>query len=279
MGAIMSPRVDWHDGAVLIADAQLNAWTVGPNLLATGRCPRCDGSVSRQFYLDGVVLATDDEKPAYPVDVPVFVSCNCDEQHDGRPDGRRNGCGAWWVARLRSSDSGYGLISESDEAVWRAARDVDEAATRSESALTTASEKWVPGVAALTSILGLASVVLARDAVADLPLAAKWAAYLLVVAAVSCATAAVWLSYRAAFGWPRSFSLTSAADVVALARELNMRAASSARYLKAAVGLAVGSVVALVVAVGVLWLVPVEESQTEQPAPTSARQGVGWFHV
>ncbi len=199
-----------------VLPVNLDTWQVNQQLLAYGRCPRCGEGSNQQLQFDGVLV----------IDAPKLFRCNCSAAHAGRPARLNNGCGAWWVGRVHSSDGmTFSVAAEPGPTLHSAAAAV---ATENESdAVAVATERWVPGVAAMLGLSGLASAVVARDAVSALPWVWALVAYLLVCVTVVAAGGATYLAYRA-----------------------------SATHLRRAVFLACLSTFTLLVALGVLWLYP-----------------------
>jgi hypothetical protein len=249
---------EWHEARVAVTDEQMSTWHVGRGLLATGKCPRCTDDAGVDIQLEGTIAIAGAE-PVENVDAPYMMRCNCDASHRRRPI-RRQGCGAWWIARVKSEGSGYVLRAEPDEELRRAAQAVGEGVEQAREGMTAAAEKWIPAISALTGLFGLASVVIARDAVTALSFGWRLIAYTLVCLAVAGAMGAIVLAYRAAYGWPRQVSFRSTGDLLAAAQALEERTAAAASRLRGAVLVALGSVVALLVALGILWLRPVTPS-------------------
>ncbi|MDO0928908.1 hypothetical protein QQY24_27140 [Streptomyces sp. TG1A-8] len=65
-------------------------------LLACGPCPRCAAPLEIPVVLTTVRLMSW-RAPARPGPIEVPMACNCDEDHDHRPDGVTEGCGAFWL--------------------------------------------------------------------------------------------------------------------------------------------------------------------------------------
>jgi hypothetical protein len=79
-------------------------------VVATGPCPRCDHDVAYRQPLDAVggeplaVLGADRLADA-PIDpyVGLTVSCSCIEDHEGRPDTIKVGCGINFRVEVRAN--------------------------------------------------------------------------------------------------------------------------------------------------------------------------------
>lgn len=73
-----------------------------------GPCPRCGHEVHFSLVLDVVTgersgtLSNDSPLVADDEYVPVPVSCQCGEAHEGRPDAVKHGCGINFMVEIES---------------------------------------------------------------------------------------------------------------------------------------------------------------------------------
>lgn len=245
------PNEPWEPKEVV--PESLAAWQVNHTLLAYGPCPHCGDQADEQLHGGGTVVVAS-VQPA-DLDAPAVFTCNCTGGHAGRPAGLQ-GCGALWVARVKKVGAHFEFSPESDAGLRKAAVVVAKATEDAHATVTAAADKWVPGVAALLGLSGVATAVVARDAVSALSTCWRVSAFALVCLAVLGAAIATVLVYRAAYGWPTSVSLTSAAKVLEAARKLQERASKAASHLKISVSVALAAVIALLAALGIIWLQP-----------------------
>ena len=122
--------------------------------------------------------------------------------------------------------------------------------------LRNAAEKWIAGVTALFGLFGLAGVTLTRSAVMGLN--TWWQVYVGIAAAISVALAglAIYLSYRAAYGWPvtRPILDNDALRDWYAAQQAAPRV--QAKFLRNGARAAAGALGALVATVGLMWFAP-----------------------
>jgi hypothetical protein len=109
---------------------------------------------------------------------------------------------------------------------------------------------------AIVGILGLASVVVAKDAVEGLSQWWRGGAFGLVAVAVLVAAIATALVYRAAFGWPKEVALGTDEQLLAAAEEITKRNSRIAGGVRVGVSLSFVSLVALLGALAIFWLQP-----------------------
>lgn len=253
--------VTWQEGPAELRADSLASWQgqeeVPGSLTLTGECPRCRTTFSTTVS-GSAVINTSAAKGQAVFDAPTLFQCACSEGHAGRPATRMLGCGAFWVARptLESGAARYHLEPVTQPQLVQAATLVAQDAQATATGLRSLAEKWIPGVAAITGILGLASVVVAADSVAGLSQGWRVAAYGLVAGAVVLAATATALVYRAAFGWPKDVPVKTEADLLAAAELIAGRNTRVANSLRTAVGLSFAALAALLIALGILWLQP-----------------------
>jgi hypothetical protein len=183
--------------------------------------------------------------------------CTCEASHKGRPDDVTAGCGRWWLASVvKADDDSYKLVPAVDDSLVFAAKALDDAATGEVAAVRTSAEKWLPGVAAIYGLFGLASLVIGKDSLEKIPVEGRQAIWVLVALGLIVTAAAIYFGYRAAFGW---FSVQDVHDDVKLAAWYRARRnaiTQAPAHLRTALGLAGVSVAILFIAVSILWFVP-----------------------
>jgi hypothetical protein len=168
------------------------------------------------------------------------------------------GCGAYWVARptKHPDENKYGLEPVKEPKLIAAARLVAKESVTTQGGLRTLAEKWIPGIAAIVGVLGLAGLVVSQDAVEGLSQQWRAGSFVLVAGAVIAAVIATVLVYRAAFGWPTEMRLGTDAEVLAAADRLSRDNSTIVQRLRTAVGWSVAAVVALLGALAIFWLQP-----------------------
>jgi uncharacterized membrane protein len=141
-----------------------------------------------------------------------------------------------------------------DPLLVAAAEVLREEAPKQLDILRAAAEKWIGGIVALYTLFGLASISIAKDSIAPLPTVARIAVALLVLIALTQAAFAVYCAYRGAYGLPVIHQVNNDDE---LREWYQQRAAAPSRvahFVKRAVAAALGSLAALTLAVGVIWL-------------------------
>lgn len=238
----------------------------GP-LTFSGPCPQCAHVIevsvqyrsAEEIYVASVPDASTGDDTVRP---PELVMCNCVEGHAVN-NPKRLGCGYFWVARPERTDSRaeWHLQLEGRPHVARAVQALRQGPTDRTNAedrrgVQQVAEKWIPGVAALVGLLGLAGAVIAQDSASALTPGWRWVAYLLVVTAVICAVVATVSAYMAAFGFPASIRWDSEKSIVVAEDRVRNRDRATKVRLLTAVTSAMVALVCLVAALGVLWLAP-----------------------
>ncbi len=259
----------WAEGPAEIDTSSLASWQGEEQtdgiLTLSGACPRCGARITSEVSGSAVIVtAAAEGEPAF--DAATFFQCGCSEPHAGRPPNKSRGCGAYWVARPKKNDSGHRYRLEAvtqPDLVKAATLIAEEGASGERAGLRALAEKWIPGIAAIIGILGLASVVVAKDSVEGLSQGWRGAAFGLVAVAVLAAAGATAFVYRAAFGWPKDMPLETDAQVLAAAREIRARNSKIAGKIRAAVGLSFASLIALLMALAIFWLQPDSERPIE----------------
>jgi hypothetical protein len=250
-------NVAWQDKPITPAPEALARWRrVG--LKAAGPCPRCTDDVNADIYVGNTAVISMAGANEDAFDVPNTFRCNCDETHRGRPRGRE-GCGARWYARVQFAGSGSTTFTPEDDAAVQQATEIVAAAVHdSRSGVRAAAEKWIPGIAAISGLFGLASIVTAKDSIDALTLTTRVVAFVLIGASVILAAVASVLGYAAAFGWPTTLTLNSPDAVRRAADWIAASTQRTARRLRFAVAAGVVSLLLLLTALGLIWVHPRE---------------------
>ncbi|MEW1998941.1 hypothetical protein [Streptomyces coelicoflavus] len=148
---------------------------------------------------------------------------------------------------LRPSDDPY--LVEAAEA-WRTAQ-ADELTS-----LRAGAEKWTAGIASLLGLLGVLGIGLQTDRIAGLTGSGKTTVASLIAAVVILGGFAVVQGCRAAYGWPRTRTVTSDQDLISWYSSLRALPLTAAVRLRGAV-IAAGAALAAVTAAAMLpWLLP-----------------------
>ena len=263
---------DWHGSA---SDAAFNL---------DGPCPECGHDspieISRQ------VTALEGLRVEPPKTLTVDLACGCREAHEGRPDGA-SGCGRdWLVVTTVAGDGTVSLVPVSSasspspappaasppgspgspstapapgpDLVAAAEALRDETAPKQLSDLRSAADKWIGGVTAIFGLFGLAGVTITRNTITGL--GTPWQVGIGIAAAVAIALAglSVYLTYRAAYGWPETYPITNDAELLKWYHARQAAPRVQAEFLKNGVRAACGALLVLVVTVGLLWFAPQE---------------------
>jgi hypothetical protein len=233
--------------------AAWHGWIAGTDLELRGRCPICAHDSPMTVKHEFTAL----EATARPRELAISMSCGCGEPHSGRPASADTGCGRHWNCTATTDAQGRVTLSPlADPALVTAADALRVASATQLASLRGAAEKWIAGVTALFGLFGLAGVAFTRSTVTGL--GTWWQVGIGIAAAVSAALAglAVFLSYRAAYGWPvtRSIPDNDALRDWYAAQQAAPRV--QARFFRHGVRAAAGALGSLVVTVGLLWFAP-----------------------
>ncbi|MGW0638311.1 hypothetical protein [Nocardia salmonicida] len=221
------------------------------NDTAEGECPACGGEMEYEFESTAVAMGAGQ---AASGGTPRQMSCGCKQVHRDNAGEERSGCGHFWYVRVKPDDSPP-LIPETDQSLKHLADQLAAADPGGQEAkVRAAAEKWVGAVTALLGLFGLSGVAFGKDAFAGLDTGIRGLLALVLVVAVAAAGFAVFFVYRAAYGWPRSVDIATVSDLEEWNRNRRASAATAAGYLKAGVHCALGSVVVLCVAAGIVMV-------------------------
>ena len=244
---------------VTIATAQLTSWRAwidGQFLKLAGLCPVCAhesrAAVPRQ------VIAL--EAVAGIHSLTVSVSCACEHVHANRPDGLA-GCGRRWSCTATTdAESQVKLSPLADPTLVAAAEALNASGTAQVTGIRAAAEKWIGGVTAIFSLFGLAGITITRTTLAGL--STWWQAGIAAAAAASIALAglAIFRIYRAAYGWPVTYSVIDDDELRDWYSAQQKAPAIQAGYLRDGVRAAGAALAVLVITVGLLWFAPQQQA-------------------
>jgi hypothetical protein len=275
---------------ILVTDEQLREWVVPPDMRneegapiqVRGPCPRCGHNTTADVVVSVLAVAQSVEGVTLPPmqeRVTRVVECNCGISHPqsvtpgaakpvspdakgaGEPAPTVKSCGRWWLVTILLDPELEHPVRTGDESLLEAAQAVQAAVADEETRIRGSAEKWIAGVSALLSLFGLSGVVVAKDGFADLPAVAAWIAGGLVGVALLAATFAVYLSYRAAYGWPVPVDIRNDEKLREWFAARRMRVVTAASNLRNGVQLACGALAALSMAVAVVWFWPGEDPE------------------
>jgi hypothetical protein len=254
--------VDYRSG-FWVARPALADWTVevlaAGEFRATGQCPRCRHMTGLDVsdVVNEPRLVEDDLPEA---EKTRQATCACNQNHP-KAEGKR-GCGALWLVGLAQGDDGWVVVTGNPD-VRDAAAALDAAVTAESTNLTTTAEKWLPGIAALYGLFGLAGLATASDDVGALDTSIKWLVAGFGIAGLVATAVAIVLAYQAAYGWPTESDVSTDAKLLEWHRNRRVALASRAGNMKASVVGALLATVFLTVAVGLIWFGP----DTPTPKP------------
>ena len=243
---------------------QAKSWAVakvepGGFLSASGKCPACDDETTVEI-LNEVTTVGAVAGSALPHEARTArkIPCRCNSTHNGRPPEISQGCGRWWLVDVVRSSAGasWTLEPAPGDSMLAAADALEQASKTQLDDVRAAAEKWLPGVAALYGLFGLAGVIAGRDTVKTLPTAGKWLVALAALCGLAASTLATYWGYRAAYGWPITSNVSTNEQLQEWYAAQKARAKTAAENLRLAVLASVVAVIALVVAVGLLWFWP-----------------------
>jgi len=119
-----------------------------------------------------------------------------------------------------------------------------------------AVEKWLPGLAALYGLFGLAGIVSARSNVGKLAVGEKWAVAAFALVGLGATIVSIICGYRAAYGWPRTVNVMTNEQLQDWYEERNSRAGKAIGLFRTALVWALIALIALLLAAGTLWVWP-----------------------
>ena len=244
---------------VMIETAQLTSWRAwidGQFLKLAGRCPVCAHESATAVPRQVIAL----EAAAGTHALTVSVSCACEQVHADRPDGVV-GCGRRWSCTATTdAESQVKLSSLADPTLVAAAEALNASGTAQVTGIRAAAEKWIGGVTAIFSLFGLAGIIITRTTLTDL--SAWWQAGIAAAAAASIALAglAIFRIYRAAYGWPVTYSVIDDDELRDWYSAQQKAPAVQAGHLRDGVRAAGAALAVLVITVGLLWFAPQQQA-------------------
>jgi hypothetical protein len=260
-------EVAWEDGPAELKDDSLQEWegqATSGVLELGGPCPRCHHTFTFPVHSTGIIVTataaedTSGDQAIATFNAATLIKCLCGKSHAHPADMSVQGCGAYWVARPKKDPAAnkFALEPEKEPRLIAAATLVAKEGTTAAAGLRTLAEKWIPGIAAITGVLGLAGLVVSKDAIKGLTWEWRGGAFALVAVAVIAAVVATVLVYRAAFGWPSEVPLGTDDEVLAVAEKLSNNNSAIVARLRDAVTSSVVAVTALLLALAIFWLQP-----------------------
>ncbi|WP_459982164.1 hypothetical protein [Nocardioides sp. AN3] len=224
-------ELPWEDGPAEVGPSSLCEWkgVASSGVLdLSGPCPRCGHDSTFNVHQTAIVVTASAAGSTLAEAFDTFnastlFKCRCETVHAHPKKMTVEGCGAYWVARPEREQNAnrYTLKPVTAPKLIAAAQLVAKESVTAHGGLQTLAEKWIPGIAAIIGVLGLAGLVVSKDAVDGLDLGWRIGAFALVAFGVMTAVAATVLVYRAAFGWPTQVPLGTDADVLAAAEQLS----------------------------------------------------------
>jgi hypothetical protein len=286
------PVVTFADQQWLPKPDDFADWTVVPPSgiprTASGPCPSCGHNVKAELNYRGLGRGQAGEGAPSPEErFTTMMRCGCRQNHPDSaiPPVNHPSCGRWWLASVTLSEGTPGprVRPNVDEALEPAAIAWDEFVKSQEPSFRTLAEKWTAAVTALLGLFGLAVFVTSKDVFTGLTPGWKLGAALSVFCALGCAVWAVYLSYRAAYGWPTFIERNSDQALVNWYSGREARLRRDACRLKASVWLAIGELGLLVAAAAVVWFAPHHTAAPSQLlcrfTATATDAGTGIYHV
>jgi hypothetical protein len=267
-------------------------------LLLNGTCPECQHrmgylvrttTVFQQMIRLGqmtylrqnvpIELEVDRERtPELDESLTTKIACNCEQVHSGRDDSKtlegERGCGRYWFSSLQPQDDGTRKVfPAANPYLIEAARTARSASHPELMVIRTAAEKWIGGVTALLGVFTLTGVITGADDVAKLggkrftpisnwTLLPFWELSFVVLAVMATifAALAIFASYKAAYGWPKSRDVKNDEQLGKLYQEWLNAPKTAADSLRLGAQLAAVALAFVVITLLVLWLAPRQES-------------------
>ncbi|MDQ2943662.1 MAG: hypothetical protein M3R21_08345 [Candidatus Dormibacteraeota bacterium] len=264
------PEIEYvPDKRIPVTAEQLATWGfTQPSavLTATGPCAACGHDFSVPIVADivsTIAAAGESTVPAEERTTRRF-GCGCAYDHPNRPASIPGGCGRWWLAAVVQDKSGNrSLIPAPDQGLAAAASALDSASRDELTAVRGWAEKWLPAVAALYGLFGLASIVVGKDALEHVPTLGRVVVAVLVILGLGSTTGAIWFGYRAAFGWMTLQKVENDADLEKWYLQRRAAIAAAPPNLGRALIGAGAALALLMLAVGVIWFWP----PSDPPSP------------
>lgn len=241
---------EYREETVQVDDEDLANWVFEPMTQeATGLCPACRHPTSATIQFEHIALDL-----APPESRPHLISCDCKSEEGHYVAGvDQKRCGRNWFARLTPGVTpAFTSVGDAPQEILDAASAAAERPPIDE--VRRAAEKWTTGVTALTGLFGISGLAFGKDAISELGTGGKTVVMLVLSLATALGVAAIWNSWKAAYGWPSVQSLKTDQQLKAW-YEQRRNSEPSVKKLRAGIGSAILALAALVAAVGltVFW--------------------------
>ncbi|WP_152186836.1 hypothetical protein [Segeticoccus rhizosphaerae] len=265
---------DYSSELLRPAVAEFTGWRVAVNAAGTttsGPCPRCSHLCLIQIQervLQGGAPASLDADIVIEA-IPRRFTCNCEDDHQGRPDQVFAGCGASWMVSIVHHASGWALEPFEDETLFPALTALASDQKTQDLRIRAAAEKWLGAITALLGLFSIAGVVTAKDTMTGLAGGGKVIVASVFVLALLAAASSVLEGYRAAYSWPADVDVRDEAQIREWYEKRRLFAGKAAKQLRRAIILSVATVLLLAVAMMLLWFLPRTSAPTS-PAMVSA---------
>lgn len=248
------------DAAYVYERAQLTAgdladWTVDLADVASGACPTCGHLTTTN--VQSMAVAQGPGVGARAAGVVRFFECQCGQRHSDGDQGHMT-CGRWWLATVFPQGHTPRIVSQADETLLGAARAFAQDQPLQEAAVRATAEKWIAGVTALFGLFGLAGIVTAKDAVAGVDRTTKIIAGALLLVAIIGAAAALFQTYRAAYGLPKTVDVEESQQLREWFADRQQNTRKTVVRLRRGVLSALVALVALIASVGVIRFASLE---------------------
>ena len=248
------PNVPYVSERVTLAPGDLDNWPVnGLTDTAAGPCPRCGHTTTSPLQSEAV--AAGPGRPPTAADFTRLFECACNNSHK-LGDGSQQSCGRWWLVTVRPEGTTPRLVPAADDTMLGPALALASESSQAIINVQSAAEKWIAGVTAIFTLFGLVGVLTGKDALVGLATELKITVILLTLAAWVAAALALFLVYRAAYGWPRVIDVRSNQRTRDWFRNHLGRTKAAADNLRRGIGLALLSLLLLGAGVGTLLLSP-----------------------
>ncbi|MEU5934455.1 hypothetical protein [Micromonospora sp. NPDC047187] len=260
-----------------VSSAQLVAWRgskVGSTLRLSGPCPACHHDMPTVVSLTSTSLEGTDREPQ-PDKLTVSIHCSCGRAHPGWPGAPPKGCGRSWTGTVQVAvDGRVTIVPPHDPFLAEAAEALRLSQAGQLERLRSAGEKWIAGITALFGVLGVLGLTLSADQIRKLALGGRVTVAVVLAVAVVAAGVAIVRAYQAAYGWPRTRSISDDAELRAWYDDHQAQTGITAARLREAAA-AAGLVLAfLTVAGGLTWFLPPAKPEAPILKVTTSDQAI-----
>lgn len=259
------PEVTFKDEMLLVLTDALDDWTVSDEddeqpLEASGSCPCCGHKTTANLVYESLTKGSSGREPRPSERLTTMMACQCSHPHGDpeHPEHTYLSCGRKWPATITLNPELRPRVRPvTDARLIPAALGWQDFVAAQESRFQSQAEKWAAAVTTLLGLFGLAAFVTSKEAFSGLPTEARVVATITVISGLIAGVAAVYLSNRAAYGWPEFVQLENDADLIDwFADYKNPRIRVTANKMKWAVRLAITSLGLLLAASAIMWVVP-----------------------